>query len=395
MSYITVKWNPTTKRWALGKIEESDLAAGIILHGETSDFIGFDENNNMAITPHFKYYLDFEGKQLNGILFNTKIAVKSEDSNDFFKIDSSINRKVILEYVSDGADGTLVLQKFGLTANKPLILNSDNELTTTVFPSLPTGTAGQMLYHNGTQWAVTSRVSYNRLQVNSKWVEYCYLRAAYDGTTGTGFEVIDNNNDNNYSIGAYARNVKCLTFAISGSNLNMSLGNVIGSAGINSYLKLYLTGVEANQLLALDANKNIVSDTGRTIKTIKRVLTRAEILGLNTTPITLLPALTGNKVYKIVSITTKKTTYSDAGYNGEIQLGYDTQYGGYAINLDRITSTTMGIFELNPSDNRIYGITGEIVENTSLGFGMINPISEKGYNSNGLDIYVDYYILEL
>lgn len=144
---------------------------------------------------------------------------------------------------------------------------------------------------------------------------------------------------------------------------------------------------------AIDYIKN--KPSGKLIQTVKRVLTRAEILGLNTTPITLLPTLTGNKVYKILSITAKKTTTSDAGYNGEIQLGYDTQYGGYAINLDRITSTTSGVFELNPDDNRFYGITGEIFPNMSLGFTMLNPISEKGTNTSGFDIYVDYYILDL
>lgn len=392
MSYITVKWNPTTKRYALGKIEESDLAAGIILHGEISDFVGFDENNNMAITPHFKYYLDFEGKELNGILFNTKIAVKSEESNDFFSINSSINRKVILEYVSDGAAGTLVLENLGLTANKPLILNNENELTTTDFPSLPSGTAGQMLYHDGTQWAVTSRVSYNRLQVNSKWVEYCYLRAAFDGATGTGFEIIDSNNDNNYSIGGYARNVKCLSFALSGSNLNMSLGNVLSSAGINSYLKLYLTGVDANQLLALDANKNIVSDTGRTIKSVKRALTRAELLDPQLS-VVILPALTGGKAYKIVSVSIKKTLSGDAGYDGALHLGYDTQYGGYALNLDYLFLNNL--HESGGNSATIVKNGDQIYSDMSLGVIMLSTVNEKGANTAGIDIYVDYYILEL
>lgn len=260
--------------------------------------------------------------------------------------------------------------------------------------SLPSGTASDILFHDGTNWAVPTHLK------------------VYDNYLGKHIQLTANStyygaSINNSSSGVEACDLEIGTYGSAPVAIRVGNGrNTIGT----SALKVYQDGsIESNPLagtgdrpvLADSDGKLKTDDTVAVVKRVKRTLTPDEIRSLHTTPIEIIPAPGANKTISIQSALMK---YNYDGANvyttisgDAIELSRQDDGSGYEqchyTELD-ISDKTI---DLEIIDTRYYS-NYESISNKAIYVTKNSFITDPAYTgataTGTVDIIVDYTIMD-
>ena len=349
-------------------------------------------------------YTDQAGKML--------IVNDDEDALEFTESHNHLNKTDLDNYDPDN----FAVSNHNHNLND-LTEKSYNSLTDkpTIPTGLPEGIHGNMLVNNDGTWEATANIAayenaYSQYIMNVMYSSIkSYLEIRSDAY-GTELELTGKNNRSNALLylshsfnGSSTETSNMLQMKAKGNTIQIAsksqdAGNLVftyynGTPAVLEFsidyagkiLSNYLAGT-GNRPLYADTSGNIVADSDAVIlKKAKVTLTRSQILDLHNTPVELLPELPEGQSYYPIQIFLKSgetNLYS----NGNVQVGFGDYYiSGIYVN-ENYHSIGLGVdaaFSVEPNYN-----TAITINNTG------DPITDSG-NSDPIDIYLVYYILEL